>query len=118
MPELQTELIETFKAQLRGDLLTPEDTGYDDSRTIWNAMIDRKPGLIARCAGVADVMNAVSFARDNDLLLAVQGGGHNIAGKAVCDGGLMIDLSGMKSVRVDPATRRAYVEPGRHTRGF
>lgn len=112
MPDLQTQLIETFKNQLRGDLLTPGEPGYDDARSIWNAMIDRKPALIARCAGVSDVMNAVSFARENDLLLAVRSGGHNIAGKAVCDGGLMIDLSNMKSVRVDPAARRAYVEPG------
>ncbi|HUV12940.1 MAG TPA: FAD-binding oxidoreductase [Acidobacteriota bacterium] len=112
MPTLSTDLIESFKAQLRGELLTPQSPDYDDARTIWNAMIDRKPALISRCAGVADVMNSVNFARNNDLLLAVHGGGHNIGGKGVCDGGLMIDLSGMKSVRVDPESRRAWVEPG------
>ena len=112
MSPLSTDLIESFRAQLRGELLTPASPGYDEARTIWNAMIDRKPALISRCAGVADVMNSVNFARDNDLLLAVHGGGHNIGGKAVCDGGLMIDLSGMKSVRVDPEARRAHVEPG------
>ena len=112
MAALQTETIKTFGAQMRGVLLTPEDPGYDDARTIWNAMIDKKPALIACCAGVADVMNSVAFARDNNLLVSMRGGGHNIAGKAVCDGGLMIDLSGMKSVRIDPVSRRAYVGPG------
>jgi FAD/FMN-containing dehydrogenase len=112
MAALNSKTTETFKAQLRGDLLTQEDPGYDDARSIWNATIDRKPALIARCAGVSDVMKSVSFARENDLLVAVRGGGHNIAGKAVCDGGLMIDLSAMKSVRINPVARRAYVEPG------
>src|SRR5690606_22098565 len=78
----------------------------------WNAMIDKRPGLIVRCAGAADVINAVRFARDNGVLVAVRGGGHNIAGSAVCAGGLMIDLSPMKSVRVDAAAQRAWVEPG------
>ena len=97
---------------MRGDVLTPVDAGYEDARTIWNAMIDRRPALIARCTGVADMMTAVKFARDNDLPVAVRGGGHNIAGKAVSDGALMIDLSGMNSVRIDPDSRRAYVGPG------
>lgn len=97
---------------MRGKVLTPEDAGYDDARTIWNAMIDRRPALIARCTGVADIMSSVKFARDNDLPVAVRGGGHNIAGKAVSDGALMIDLSEMKSVRIDPDSRRAYVGPG------
>src|SRR5690606_13486529 len=83
-----------------------------EARTIWNGMIDRRPGLIVRCAGAADVVSAVWFARDNDLLVAVRGGGHNIAGNAVCDGGLLIDLSPMQSVRADTAARRAWVEPG------
>ncbi|TIP77215.1 MAG: FAD-dependent oxidoreductase, partial [Mesorhizobium sp.] len=93
-------------------VLREGDPAYDEARSIWNAMIDRRPGLIVRCAGAADVIAAVNFARENRLLVAVRGGGHNIAGSAVCDGGLMIDLSPMKSVRVDPATRRAWVEPG------
>ncbi|MFU0506024.1 FAD-binding oxidoreductase [Pseudaminobacter sp. NGMCC 1.201702] len=104
--------IEVLPAQLRGSLLLPNDAAYDEARTIWNAMIDRRPGLVVRCAGASDVMNAVRFARDNHLLVSVRGGGHNIAGSAVCGGGLMIDLSPMKSVRVDVAARRAWVEPG------
>jgi len=104
--------IEALGARLRGSLLNEGDASYDEARTIWNAMIDRRPGLIVRCAGAADVVSAVRFARDNGLLVAVRGGGHNIAGSAVCDGGLMIDLSQMKSVRVDAAAQRAWVEPG------
>jgi FAD/FMN-containing dehydrogenase len=91
--------------------LAGED-GYDAARSIWNAMIDRRPGLVVRCLGAADVIRAVKLARDHKLLVAVRSGGHNIAGNAVCDGGLLIDLSPMKSVRVDPATRTARVEPG------
>jgi FAD/FMN-containing dehydrogenase len=104
--------VEVLAGQLRGNVLTAADAGYDESRTIWNAMIDRRPSVIARCAGAADVVSAVRFARDNNLLVAVRGGGHNIAGNAVCDGGLLIDLSPMKSVRVDAGVRRAWVEPG------
>jgi hypothetical protein len=89
---LATTMVETFEASLRGALLCPGDAGYDEARTIWNAMIDKRPALIARCAGVADVINAVNFARTHDLLVAVRGGGHNMAGNAVCHGGLMIDL--------------------------
>ncbi len=109
---LSATAIDALGAQLRGSLLTESDAPYDEARTIWNAMIDRRPGLIVRCAGAADVVSAVRFARDNRLLVAVRGGGHNIAGSAVCDGGLMIDLSQMKSVRVDAAAQRAWVEPG------
>lgn len=104
--------LEALSVQLRGTVLRDGDAAYDEARSVWNAMIDRRPGLIVRCAGAADVIAAVNFARENSLLVAVRGGGHNIAGSAVCDGGLMIDLSQMKSVRVDPATRRAWVEPG------
>jgi FAD/FMN-containing dehydrogenase len=104
--------IEALGAQLRGSLVTEGDASYDEMRTIWNAMIDRRPGLIVRCAGAADVVSAVRFARDNGLLVAVRGGGHNIAGSAICNGGLMIDLSQMKSVRVNAAAQRAWVEPG------
>jgi FAD/FMN-containing dehydrogenase len=104
--------VEAIGAGLRGTILEEGDAAYDVARTVWNAAIDRKPGLIVRCAGTADVISAVRFARDNRLLVAVRGGGHNIAGNAVCDGGLMIDLSPMKSVRVDPDTRRMWVEPG------
>jgi hypothetical protein len=86
----------------RGELLGPEDPGYDDARGVWNGSIDRFPALIARCAGVADVIAAVKFAKDNGLLVAVRGGGHSYPGYSVCDGGLVIDLSLMKGIRVDP----------------
>ncbi len=99
-------------ANFSGTLLTPDSPGYDEARTIWNAMIDRRPGLIVQCADAKDVARAVRFARAHDLLVAVRGGGHNIAGNAVCDGGLMIDLSPMRSVRVDQATRTARVGAG------
>jgi FAD/FMN-containing dehydrogenase len=105
-------VVEAFKASLRGHLLRAGEDGYDDARNIWNGMIDRHPALIVRCAGVADVIHCVDFARAHHLLVAVRGGGHNVAGHAVCDGGLMIDLSGMKSVRVDPVRRTARAEAG------
>jgi FAD/FMN-containing dehydrogenase len=97
---------------MRGPVILPEDPGYDDARSIWNAMIDKRPGAIAQCTGVADVMHAVQVAMDYGLLVSVRSGGHNIAGSALCDDGLTIDLSRMKSVRIDPDARLAYVEPG------
>ena len=106
------ERIERFEAGLHGDLIRPDDPDYDDARAVWNGMIDRRPALIARCAGVADVVDAVNFARETDLPLAVRGGGHNVAGTAVCDDGLVIDLSEMSAVRVDPEARTAWVEAG------
>ncbi|MCB1497065.1 MAG: FAD-binding oxidoreductase [Bauldia sp.] len=109
---IDDEKLDGLRAGMRGEVLTEDSPGYDEARTIWNAMIDRKPAIIVCCQGVADVMQAVRFAADNGLLTAVHGGGHNIAGNAVCDGGVMIDLSQMKSVRVDPAARRVWVEPG------
>lgn len=104
--------IEALAGQIRGEILNAGEAGYEEARTIWNAMIDRRPGLIVRCSGAGDVVSAVRFARDNGLLVSVRGGGHNIAGNALCDGGLMIDLSPMKSVRVDATAERAWVEPG------
>ena len=104
--------IEALVRRLRGRVLDARDPAYDETRSIWNAMIDRRPGLIVQAAGSPDVINAVRFAAENQLLVSVRGGGHNIAGNAVCDGGLMIDLSLMKSVRVDQTTKRAWVEPG------
>lgn len=101
-----------LQTALRGELLFPESEGYDEARTLWNAMIDRRPAMVARCAGAADVMRAVRFAAENELLLAVRGAGHNIAGKGVCDGGFLIDLSQMRAVHVDPRTKTARVEPG------
>jgi len=109
---LGQDIVDAFAQQLRGQLLREGDKGYDEARQIWNAMIDRRPALIARCVEGADVIQSVQFAKKTNLLVAVRGGGHNIAGNAVCDGGLMIDLSPMKSVRVNPDTRRAFVEPG------
>ncbi len=109
---LEEQAVDELASSMRGQLLRDGSSGYDEARQIWNAMIDRRPALIARCAGVADVMRSIAFARKHGLLLAVRSCGHNIAGNAICDGGLVIDLSQMKSVRVDPNTRRAYVEPG------
>lgn len=97
---------------MRGSLLGPLDAGYHESRKVWNAMIDRRPALIARCATTEDVIAAVNFARAHGMLVSVRGGGHNVAGLAVCDGGLMIDLAPMQDVRVDPAARTARAGPG------
>jgi FAD/FMN-containing dehydrogenase len=112
MKQLQRADIDEFKVQFRGDVILPGDAAYDEVRQIWNAMIDRRPGLIARCKSPEDVVQAVRFARKHELLVAIRGAGHNIAGNAVCDDGLMIDLSLMKAVQVDPKARRAIVEPG------
>ncbi len=106
------ETLAAFKGKLRGVAVLPGEDGYDAARTIWNAMVDRRPAVVVRCLGALDVIEAVKLARDHDLLVAVRAGGHNIAGNAVCDGGLLIDLSLMKSVRVDPLSRTARVEPG------
>ena len=104
--------IDALRGRIRGAVCLPGEPGYDQARTLWNAMIDRKPALVVRASGAADVIQAVGLARARGLLLAVRGGGHNIAGNAACDGGLLLDLSTMKSVRVDPARRTARVEPG------
>ncbi|MGA7732012.1 MAG: FAD-binding oxidoreductase [Chloroflexia bacterium] len=109
---LGEETIQGLRAGLRGVLLRPEDEGYDAIRQVWNGRVDRKPALIARCAGVADVIAAVHFAREHRIELSVRGTGHNAAGYAVSDGGLMIDLSPMKGIRIDPARRTARVQPG------
>jgi FAD/FMN-containing dehydrogenase len=109
---IDAEDLESLRGGVQGAVCLPGEAGYDEARAIWNAMIDRRPSLVLRCAGAAAVMHAVRFARANWLLIAVRGGGHNIAGNAVCEGGLMIDLSPMRSVRVDPTVRKAWVEPG------
>src|SRR5919197_4584056 len=101
-----------LRAEFRGALLRPPEEGYDEVRRVWNGDIDRKPALIARCAGSDDVVTAVRFAREHDLLVSVRCGGHSIAGYGVCDDGLMIDLSLMKAVRIDPATRTAWASGG------
>ncbi len=109
---LDDPTIEAFKSNLRGELLKPGDAGYEEARRIWNGMIDKRPALIARCKSVADVIASVNFARENKLLIAVRGGGHNVAGTAIAEGGLVIDLSPMKGIRVDLSTRTARAEGG------
>lgn len=110
--ELRDEAVSALRGGLRGTLLTPADPGYEDSRTVWNAMIQRRPALVSRCLGVADVAACVRFAREHRILLAIKSGGHNIAGLAVCDGGLQIDLSAMRGVWVDASARRALAQGG------
>ena len=109
---LDAEALQGFVEGIRGAVLRPGDQGYDDARAIWNGLIDRRPALIVQCTGAADVVDAVNFAREQDLLLSVKGGGHNVAGNAVNDGGLVIDLSQMRGVHVDPATGRVRAEGG------
>jgi FAD/FMN-containing dehydrogenase len=109
---LKDQTVAAFGSGLRGELLRPGGSTYEAARQVWNGMVDKRPALIVRCAGVDDIVNAVRFSRERDLLVSVRGGGHNIAGKAVCDGGLMIDLSAMRSVEVDPIKRTARVEGG------
>jgi FAD/FMN-containing dehydrogenase len=104
--------VAALRAKLRGEVVQPSDPGYDEARRVYNAMIDKRPAMIARCVDVADVTAALAFARDHDLLVAVRGGGHNGPGLGTCDDGLVIDLSPMKGVRVDPAARTARVGAG------
>jgi FAD/FMN-containing dehydrogenase len=104
--------LQTLRAGFRGALIGPDDAGYDTARTVYNAMIDRRPALIARCASVADVITAVNFAREQDILVAVRSGGHNGAGLGICDDGLVIDLSPMKGIRVNPEERTVRVDGG------
>jgi FAD/FMN-containing dehydrogenase len=111
-PAIHKAVVQDFRGSLRGELLQPGDEGYDVARVVWNGMIDRRPALIVRARGAADVIAAVNFAREHDLILAVRGGGHNVAGNAVCDNGLMLDLSLMKGIRVDAEARTARAEPG------
>ncbi len=104
--------VEEFKKSMRGQVLCAGDDGYEEARQVWNGLIDRHPALIARCTGVADVIDAVNFARTHNLLVSVRGGGHNVAGSAVCEGGLMIDLSLMKGIHVDPKGRTVRAQGG------
>src|SRR4051812_47104814 len=101
---MQQENIAEFRSQLRGDLIEPSDTRFEESRKVYNAMISRKPRLIAKCADVADVMTALRFGHQHDLRVSIRGGGHNAGGLGVCDDGLVLDLSMIKYVHVDPAT--------------
>jgi FAD/FMN-containing dehydrogenase len=109
---LKEKIIEEYKSGLHGELIRPGDKNYDSSRQIWNGMINKYPSLIAKCTVVADVIHSVNFAKHNGLIVAVRGGGHNIAGNALCDQGLVIDLSLMKSVKINSENKTAIVEPG------
>ena len=104
--------IQKLKRAVKGTIVRPQDAGYGKARQAWNAMIDRRPTVIVQCADADDVPHAIRFARENRLDIAIRGGGHNIAGYAVCDNGITIDLSNIKNVRVEDSTKRAYVEPG------
>ncbi|UCD48723.1 MAG: FAD-binding oxidoreductase [Phycisphaerales bacterium] len=109
---LDEATVTDFAASIRGNLIHPDDPGYDEARSLYNAMIDKRPALIVQCVDAADVIAAVDFARERDLLVAVRGGGHNGPGLALCDGGLVIDLSLMTGVRVNPVDRTVRVGPG------
>jgi FAD/FMN-containing dehydrogenase len=109
---LDQETVRGFTEGIRGAVLLPEDPGYDDARAIWNGLIDRRPALIVQCTGAADVVDAVNFAREQNLLLSIKGGGHNVAGNAMNDGGLVIDLSHMRGVHVDPSTQTVRAQGG------
>jgi FAD/FMN-containing dehydrogenase len=111
-PTLSETAIQGFAASLRGGLIRPGDPGYDEARKVYNGMIDKRPALIARCVDAGDVLAAVNFARDNDVIVSVRGGGHHGAGFSVCDDGLVIDLSTLKGVRVDPVAHTARVGGG------
>lgn len=112
MTQSGSAAIGALKRDLVGTVVLPQDAAYDDARRIWNAMIDKRPAMIVRCASEADVVRTVNFARDNAMLLAVRGGAHNIAGNAICDGGVVADLTQMKAASIDAAARRARVEGG------
>jgi FAD/FMN-containing dehydrogenase len=112
MTILLNETLERLKTNVKGNVVLPDNPRYGEVRSIWNAMIDRRPAVIVQCAKADDVSHAILFARDNKLEVSIRGAGHNIAGNAVCDNGVMIDLSTMTNVRVDAHNRRAYVEPG------
>lgn len=112
MPNQITRHITALRSAIAGRVLLEQDDGYEAARQVWNAMIDRRPALIVQCAGTDDIVQALGFARQHGLEVSVRGGGHNIAGHAVADGALMIDLSGLRSVEVSPTRRRAWVQPG------
>src|ERR1700686_1246886 len=101
---MKKTVVDEFSKNLHGRLIQPEDTGYDPARRVWNGLIDRRPAGIAQCADERDVVHAVNFARDHQLLVAVRGGGHNVAGFGTCDDGIVIDLSRMKRITVDAET--------------
>ena len=110
--EIGTEMLRKLKMRLRGPVIFAGGTGYDECRTVWNAMIDRKPSIVVRCLDTADVIECVRFARELGLLLSIKGGGHNIAGLATTDGGIMLDMSLMRGVQVDPQGKVVHAQAG------
>ena len=108
---LEAAVIDAFAGRLAGGVLL-ETAEYEQARRVWNGIIDKRPAVIVRCSGVADVLDSVRFARDHNLLVAVRGGGHNVAGFGTCDGGLVIDLSPLRGIRVDPVTRTVRAQSG------
>ena len=109
---MNDQIFNELKDKLEGKVIQPSDANYDELRKIWNAMIDRKPAAIVQCSGPNDVSSTLRFARENNVEFSVRGAGHNIAGNSICDGGIVIDLSGMKKVTVDENQKKAFVEPG------
>jgi len=118
LAKISPEAIKTLKSTLRGALLQQGDESYDEARRVYNRAVDRYPALIARCAGVDDIRRSLEFARNNEITTTVRAGGHNVAGRALNDGGLVIDLTGMRGMRVDPRARAAYAQPGLRYRDF
>ena len=110
--QLDQKIVDDLKTRVRGEVLFPGEAAYEDARTVWNAMIDRRPGMIVRCLGSGDVMAGVTFARQHGVAISIKGGGHNIAGLAVCDGGLMLDMSRARGVWVDRQARTAHAQAG------
>ena len=111
-PSIDESSLNDLRSSFRGQLIRPADTDYDSSRKIWNGSIDRRPALIARCTGVSDVQSAVRFAREHELLTAVRGGGHSFPGLSLCDGGIVVDLGGMKRIHVDAEARTVRAQAG------
>lgn len=112
MTHTKSHSVEELKTYIKGRVVTPKDSDYNDVRQIWNAMIDKKPAMLVQCATAADAQEALLYARDNDMEFSIRGAGHNIAGNSLCQGGMVIDFQEMKGVKVDAANRKAYVEPG------
>jgi FAD/FMN-containing dehydrogenase len=110
---VKDDSIQELRTVFRGDVIRLGEDGYENACKIWNAGVQKRPGIVARCSEVADVVAAVNFARENELLAAVRGGGHNVGGRALCDGGLVIDLSHMKDIHVEPAKRTVRVQAAR-----
>src|SRR5947209_12906851 len=106
------QAVSAFRESFGGHVVLPGDPGYDSARVVWNGAIDRRPAIVARCSGASDVIRSVRFARDHDLVVAVRSGGHSVGGFSTCDDGILIDLSPMQGVRVDPDRRVARVHGG------